>query len=304
MTHMDERNDPVRHFTCMQAAAAAGIAPRVLYASAEDGIAITDFVAEAPFPPALALVELPGTLRKLHGLPPFPKPFDHAMAHRAFIWRFRAANLPPSDAVEAIFTRYRQLCAIYPRLDSDMVSCHCDLKPENLLFDGHRVWLVDWQAAFVNDRYFDLALVANFLVHDDAAECLCLERYFGAPPDEYQRARFFLMRQMVHLFYAAVFLLLGSPGKPLTRSADLPSFQEFHAAIWAGAVNLADNQAESSTVCSIGPSSCGTCRQRGSTTHSASSPTAIAPITCRSSYQALHNRLLKKGNNYSPMNAD
>src|ERR1700747_1906751 len=44
MTRMDERNDPVRVFTCMQAAAKAGLAPRVLYCNAEDGIAIIDWI--------------------------------------------------------------------------------------------------------------------------------------------------------------------------------------------------------------------------------------------------------------------
>jgi thiamine kinase-like enzyme len=29
-------------------------------------------------------------------------------------------------------------------------------------FDGERAWLVDWEAAFLNDRYFDLDVVANF----------------------------------------------------------------------------------------------------------------------------------------------
>src|ERR1700723_1994557 len=36
--------DMKRHFTCMQAAADAGLAPRVRYASPEDRISITDFV--------------------------------------------------------------------------------------------------------------------------------------------------------------------------------------------------------------------------------------------------------------------
>ena len=49
------------------------------------------------------------------------------------------------------------------------------------------------------------------------------------------------MRQVVHMFYAAVFLLLGSAGKPIGRSENLPSFREFHRRIWAGEVNLADN---------------------------------------------------------------
>jgi aminoglycoside phosphotransferase (APT) family kinase protein len=241
MTRIDERNDPGRQFTCMKAAAEAGLAPRVRYTNTEDGISIADFVEAMPFPATQALVQLPGTLRRLHALPPFPKAFNYVTAHNGFIWRFRAASLLSRDEIEEIFTRYEQVCAAYPRLDSDMVSCHSGLKPENILFDGQRVWLLDWRAAFVNDRYFDLAVAANFLVTNDADEWTYLERYFGQRPDEYQRARFFLMRQVVHMLSAAVFLLLGSAGKPISQSENLPSFGDFHRRIWAGEVNLADN---------------------------------------------------------------
>ena len=41
------RGDIARHFTCMQAAADAGLAPRVWYANIEDRISITDFVEAA-----------------------------------------------------------------------------------------------------------------------------------------------------------------------------------------------------------------------------------------------------------------
>ena len=238
---LNEQTDPARHFTCLQAAAQAGLAPRVWYASIEDGISITDFVEAAPFSIKEALVRIPGTLRQLHAMPPFPKAFNYVTAHNGFIWRFRAANLLPRNEIEEIFTRYEQVCAIYPRLDTDMVSCHSDLKPENILFDGQRVWLLDWQAAFVNDRYFDLAIVANFVVTNDADERTYLGEYFGQPPDEYQMARFFLMRQVLHMFYATVFLLLGSAGRPVNQSESLPSFRDFHQRIWAGEVNLADN---------------------------------------------------------------
>ena len=154
------------------------MSPRVWYTNIEDGISITDFVETVPLPAAEALVLVPGTLRRLHALPPFPKAFNYVTAHNGFIWRFRKANLLAKDEVEEIFTRYEQVCAVYPRLDSDMVSSHSDLKPENILFDGQRVWLVDWQAAFVNDRYFDLAVVANFVVTNDADERSLSSRVF------------------------------------------------------------------------------------------------------------------------------
>jgi thiamine kinase-like enzyme len=241
MTRIDEKMDPDRIFACMSTAARAGLAPSVRYSNAEDGISITDFVETVPFSAAQALVQLPGTLRRLHALPPFPRAFNYVTAHNGFIWRFRKASLLPKDEIDEVFTRYEQVCTSYPRLDSDMVSCHMDLKPENILFDGQQLWLVDWQTAFVNDRYFDLAVAANFLLTNNADELTYLERYFGQPPNEYQRARFFLMRQVVYMFYATVFLLLGSAGKPIDQSGKLPSFRDFHRRIWAGEVNLADN---------------------------------------------------------------
>lgn len=241
VTRISEISDPVRVFRCMKAAAEAGLAPRVWYTNAEEGISIIDFVETTPFPASQALVLIPRALRTLHALPPFPRTFNYVTAHNGFIWRFRAANLVSGSEMEEVFARYEQVCAAYPRLDSDMVSCHMDLKPENILFDGARAWLVDWQAAFVNDRYFDLAVVANFLVNSDADERTYLELYFGQPPNEYQRARFFLMRQVIHMFYATVFLLLGSAGRPIGESEKLPSFEEFHRRIRTGEVKLAAN---------------------------------------------------------------
>jgi len=241
MTRRDEQMDPKRIFACMNAASGAGLTPCVRYCNAEDGISITDFVDGVPFPATQALVLLPKTLRTLHALPPFPKAFNWITPHNYFIWRFRKAGLLPKDEIEKAFTEYERICAIYPRLDTDMVSCHMDLKPENILFDGQRVWLVDWQAAFVNDRYFDLAVFANFVMSNDADEWTYLGQYFAGQPDEYQRARFFLMRQVVHLFYATVFLLLGSAGKPIELSEKIPSFTDFHRRIWEGDANFANN---------------------------------------------------------------
>ena len=241
ITRINEQTDPARQFTSMQAAGEAGLTPRVWYASIEDGISITDFVEPAAFPIREALVRIPATLRRLHALPPFPKEFNYVTAHNGFIWRFRGTGLLPKDQIDEVFPRYEQLCAVYPRLDLDMVSSHSDLRPENILFDRQRVWLLNWQAAFVNDRYFDLAIVANFVVTSDADGRRYLEEYFGQPPDEYQLARFFLMRQVLHVFYATVFLLLGSAGKPVNVSEKLPSFRDLHQRIWAGEVSLADN---------------------------------------------------------------
>src|SRR6202035_5827782 len=124
MTRIDERMDPARIFACMSAAAKAGLTPCVRYSNAEDGISITDFVEDVPFPATQALVQLPGTLRRLHALPLFPKAFNYVTAHHGFIWRFRKASLLPKGEIEEVFTLYEQVCAAYPNVDSDMLSCN------------------------------------------------------------------------------------------------------------------------------------------------------------------------------------
>jgi len=240
-TRTDAFGDPTRQFACMKAAAEAGLAPRVWYASIEDRICITDFVDAALFSESEALVRMPGVLRSLHALPPFPKELNYVTVDRT-IRKFQASNILPKSEIDEVFSRYDQLSAVYPRRDSDMVSCHCDLKPENVLFDGRRVWLVDWAAAHVNDRYFDLAIVANFVCTNDAEGKAYLQAYFGQPPDEYQLARFFLMRQVMHMMCAAFFLLLGASAGPSETSEPLPRFLDFHRRIWAGEVELANNE--------------------------------------------------------------
>jgi thiamine kinase-like enzyme len=125
-----------------------------------------------------------------------------------------------------------------------MVSSHNDLKPENVLFDGERVWLVDWEAGFLNDRYLDLSVVGNFLVTNDEEEKTLLRQYFAAEPTEYQRARFYLMRQILHLSYTAVFLALRGSTMPVDANAPVRGFQDFHDRVWSGEIRLAGTDAK------------------------------------------------------------
>jgi aminoglycoside phosphotransferase (APT) family kinase protein len=245
-------DDATRHYTCMSAAAEAGLAPHVWYTSIEDRVSITDFVEEAPFPMTEGLVRIPAALAKLHALPPFAAAPNHMnttcmfLMHKgpavdAFIERFRAAENLPKDEKEDLLARYAHLAAVYPHHDPQMASSHNDLfKPDNLLFDGHRMWLVDWEAAFLNDRYADLAVAANLVVSNDAEEKIFLQEYFGQLPDPYQLARFHYMQLVAHTFYAIVYLLFGSSGGPIDGKQSIPEFSDFQRRMWAGEVNVAD----------------------------------------------------------------
>lgn len=246
--------DMARHFSCMQAAAEAGLAPRIWYSSVEDRISITDFVETVPFPATEARRRVPAALRILHALPPFPiVPFNTTCtfllnkgpALDGFLQKSKAANILPERELEELFAQYERVATAYSSLGPDLAPSHNDLfKPDNILFDGRRLWLVDWEAAFQNDRYADLAVMANILVANEAEEQLYLEEYFGAPPVSYQAARFYLMKQLAHMFYAMAFLSLASAGKPVDWSDPVPAYGDFQRRFWAREVNLADDHSK------------------------------------------------------------
>jgi aminoglycoside phosphotransferase (APT) family kinase protein len=248
------RDDPARHYTSMRAAAEVGLAPRVWYTNIEDKTLITDFVAVKPLRVSEARMRLPAVLRALHSLPPFGRaPFnttctfllDKGPARDGFLQKFQAANVLPQAAHEEFFARYAEMAAVYPYNDPEMVSSHNDLfKPDNILFDGERLRLVDWEAAFLNDRYADLAVVANQIITNDEEELAYLEAYFGAPPDHYQRARFYLMQQLSHLFYTMAFLYQGASAKSIDWNAKVPNLEDCHKRMWEGTIDLSDNDAK------------------------------------------------------------
>lgn len=63
-----------------------------------------------------------------------------------------------------------------------LVFGHNDLLPANLIDDGHRLWLIDWDYAGFNSPLFDLGgLAANNGLSPDQ-EAAMLERYFARPP--------------------------------------------------------------------------------------------------------------------------
>ena len=233
-------SDSTHEFACMQTAAQAGIAPRVWYADVEARVLITDFVESKPFPDDLVLLIVP-TLRTLHSLPYFPKVVNYFDAIDGSIRRFQAANILPESETGELFRRYADVQKVYPRHDPNLVASHNDLKPQNICFDGKRIWLVDWESAFLNDPYVDLAIVANFFVKDEAQEEGFLRAYFGESAGEYRRARFYLVRQAVSMFYATLLLLEASrSGLSINAEQTVPDFRDFHQDLISGKVDMAN----------------------------------------------------------------
>jgi thiamine kinase-like enzyme len=243
-----------QQYACMTAAAGAGIAPPVRYASVEDRLSITDFVQTAPLTAADAFLRMPAVLRTLHALPPFHGVPEHlnttctflmnqGPATESFLQKIRAGALLPEPEASEFLDLHAQLSVAYPRHAPDLVSSHNDLfKPDNVLSDGQRLWLVDWEAAFLNDRYADLAVFTLLVASNEAERTAFLHAYLGEPPTACQLARLYLMQQLAHLFYTMGFLFAGSGGKPVGRPDTPPELVIQQERMWAGDLPLKDNE--------------------------------------------------------------
>lgn len=76
----------------------------------------------------------------------------------------------------------------------DLVFAHNDLLAANLLDDGDRLWLIDWEFGGLDSPLFDLANLASNNLLPDAAEEAMLAAYFGQAPDAALRRRYNAMR--------------------------------------------------------------------------------------------------------------
>jgi thiamine kinase-like enzyme len=245
VTRTDAFGDPTGLYSWMKSAAEAGIAPQVWYTSIEDKISITSFIETKPFPTGEAIPKIAHLLSKLHAFPPYKRVIHSLDTTNLFINKIKNSKILPAGLTDDLFQQFEKISAVYPRNNEDIVACHNDLKPENILYDGDSVWLADWEAAFSNDRYSDLAIVGNFILKNDADEVEYLKRYFGREATEYEYARFYLMQQIMHMSYFTVFTVFVSANR---KEIDLDrvekhEFRNFHDRMWNGDISLAGDEA-------------------------------------------------------------
>jgi aminoglycoside phosphotransferase (APT) family kinase protein len=248
LLRLETRRSPLRNphqYVCMRIAAEAGVAPPLHYADDHSGAAILDFVIQRPlqnYPggaPALA-----GALGKLAATLQRTEPFPALGDYRAFLDRmlghmttvFAPGLLDP--CIEA-FARIREA---YPWDPATHVASHNDPNPRNILFDGERLWLIDWETAYRNDPATDIAILTENHASTPELEMALLESWLGKPPDRALRARVLLMRQLTRLYYAGLLFVLSV--KPPASVMDLaaPTPAEFRSRIAGGELKMGSNE--------------------------------------------------------------
>jgi hypothetical protein len=210
-------HDRQRGFACMVAAATAGVAPPVHYNDPVTGVAIMDFISGLPLSEhrggPLGLVRALGALvSRVQATPLFPMVGDYPAVIGNMLAGLTKSSFFAPGQLDPHTEGFARIWAAVSWEASSLVSCHNDPNPRNILFDGDRVWLIDWELAFRNDPLVDVAILTTNLAETPELEDALLEATFGLTPNGHLRARLSVVRLLTRLFYGCVVLdsLIGA----------------------------------------------------------------------------------------------
>lgn len=179
----------------------AGIGPEVFYWSETRGILVTRFVAGEALEVEQAIGperirRIVTAMRLYHAGTPYvgtTSPFATIRAWLSAIRRRRGLLPPDIDELIAALRPIRRALAARPVL---AVPCHNDLWGPNLVDDGERITVLDWEYAGMGDPMYDLASLAIHHSEGDDWDRALLAAYVGTggPVDEADLARIALYR--------------------------------------------------------------------------------------------------------------
>jgi Ser/Thr protein kinase RdoA (MazF antagonist) len=225
----------------------AGIAPALEWVDEERGVTLSQRIAGRGLVGALgdaservrALGGLARALAKLHALPGDGLVVADPAAFARGTWRVQSVRPGfPSWAAPAFahVERAEQLLAD----DSRIGPSHNDLNPANVLWDGERVWLVDWEQSGLTHPYYDMAALSTFLMIDDGVALQLVIAQEGAALSPQQAELFLALRRLAMVFYATIFFgLAGKLDETVPGALDeVPSLADVYGFIGRGALSM------------------------------------------------------------------
>lgn len=186
---------------CTSLAAALTLSPKSLVHIPDERVIISEFIETQG--PKTCLQNDPLTsyrvlqlLRKLHLSDiRFPNTFCPYKTIYRYASLASRENIPlPATFYQSIFPALQRLEKEYHTKSAKQVPCHLDLHRENVLYDGQRLWLIDWEYAAMADPVFDLACIASTDTFTDNQMDQFLHTYLERQPSADERMHFYFMR--------------------------------------------------------------------------------------------------------------
>lgn len=178
-------------------AAEVGVGPQVVEFAPDDGVLLVEWItgrtfADVDLDDESQLARLADICRQLHAGPRFAGDFDMFHVQRRYLTIVAEMGFRLPEDYRDFEPQVRDVEAVLRASAHATVPCHNDLLAANIMDDGRRLWLIDYEYSGNNDPCFELGNIWSEAALDiDRLEHL-VACYFGAPsPVQVARARLF-----------------------------------------------------------------------------------------------------------------
>jgi len=178
------------------AAAAAGAGPPVVEYRPQDSMLVIGYIegrtlGSVDVAEPRTITRIARACRRLHQGERFGNDFDMFAIQRRYLAVARSRGFRIPAGYEDLLPQFDAAAAALAASDHDgTVPCNNDLLPANLIDDGDRIWLIDYEYSGNNDACFELGNIwAEAHLSEDCLAAL-VTAYYGRPrPGKVARAR-------------------------------------------------------------------------------------------------------------------
>lgn len=177
-------------------------------------------------------------LGRVQAAAPFPRFVEYPdIVSRLWAWVCRTGLFAPG-VLDPHTEHLKRIGESYVWDPAESVSSHNDLVPSNVLFDGERLWLIDWESAYRNDPLVDAAIALDNFAPSPELELALLRAWLGRKPDISLYARLQKIRALTRLYYAGVLLSASAValGSLADRDLSTPTVEEFRRTTHSGRI--------------------------------------------------------------------
>ncbi|MCE5293169.1 MAG: phosphotransferase [Chlamydiales bacterium] len=177
----------------------AGICPDILYMNAETGLIIMekiDSLFPAEFCPGLMtssdemMNQMLGHLRSIQKLKPDA---DVVTKRNDLFYVKKFISTPQVSTLSSEIQKMLADCLVW-ELGTDLAINHNDLHMRNILYDGKKLFIIDWECAGYGPKDYDVANFCNDQVMTKEAGLAFYERYLERAPTNEEMLRFKRLR--------------------------------------------------------------------------------------------------------------
>jgi len=203
-----------QEFQLSKLASDLGISPKVYYTNIETGIIVTEFIEHQlpkdhdPRPLRKNkkwLKDIIKLIKKIQNMDIRELNMGNAGTYKIFD---KAYTQIPKNFLDRLDKKEKQLferIAKTPWPKGENVFAHGDFSVANLLFNGEKFYIVDWETAGYHHLLFDIAYFANFLVMTKSEGLEFLTMYLEREPTEHEMQQFNHLRRYqfgIHALHA------------------------------------------------------------------------------------------------------